>query len=408
MIARLVVGIIALLSVLVGARRGVAAAGRRAAPADGGGVWRRGLGLLALLLAVAGVGGLVVMGSGIIPNRASDGHWAVTEWFLSTATRQSVATQSLLIEAPPLDDPALVLKGAGHFDTGCSPCHGNPDNRKPSVAGQMTPSPPYLAEVVGSWTAPQLFYIVKHGIKFAGMPSWPALERDDEVWAMVAFLQLLPGLDEAAYRALVHGDAPGSAEPVELQGLLEPREAAGAVRTSCGRCHGADGWGRNAGAFPRLAGQREVYLAAALQAYAAGARPSGVMEPVAAGLDRDEIAALARYYARLPPAPPLVGGDPAAIERGRRIALRGVPRDRVPACAACHGPAEQAIARNEHYPRLAGQYANYLELQLELFQQGKRGGSPYGHVMRHVGISLTKEQMRDAALFYASLAPGSD
>jgi hypothetical protein len=31
------------------------------------------------------------------------------------------------------------------------------------------------------------------------MPAWPAPQRDDEVWAMVAFLGVFPDLDAEAY-----------------------------------------------------------------------------------------------------------------------------------------------------------------------------------------------------------------
>jgi mono/diheme cytochrome c family protein len=55
----------------------------------------------------------------------------------------------------------------------------------------MLPQPPDLADVVGEWNNAQLFRIVKHGVRFTGMPAWPMQDRDDEVWAMVAFLREL-------------------------------------------------------------------------------------------------------------------------------------------------------------------------------------------------------------------------
>ena len=66
----------------------------------------------------------------------------------------------------------------------------------------MLPEPPYLGGVVESWKPEQLFWIVKHGLKYTGMPSWPALSRDDEVWSVVAFLQRLPGMKPETYRGL--------------------------------------------------------------------------------------------------------------------------------------------------------------------------------------------------------------
>ena len=73
-----------------------------------------------------------------------------------------------------------------------------------------------------------------------------------------------------------------------------------AVTANCARCHGVDGRGRGVGAFPKLAGQRSTYLLAALQAFARGARHSGIMEPIAAGLSLEEMRELALYYGTLP------------------------------------------------------------------------------------------------------------
>jgi cytochrome c553 len=52
---------------------------------------------------------------------------------------------------------------------------------------------------------------------------------------------------------------------------------------------------------------------------------------------------------------------------------------------------------------LAGQYADYLRLQLELFKTQHRGGSPYAHIMYNVASRLQPEQIRAVAHYYASL-----
>ena len=58
----------------------------------------------------------------------------------------------------------------------------------------MLPSPPDLAVAMRPWKERELFWIVKHGFKYTGMPGWVALEREDEIWAVVAFLKKMPTL----------------------------------------------------------------------------------------------------------------------------------------------------------------------------------------------------------------------
>jgi len=64
----------------------------------------------AVMLGGLAIGGFLIAASGIVPIKASSGHWAITEWFLHFAMRRSIATQSLGIESPALDEPGLVLK----------------------------------------------------------------------------------------------------------------------------------------------------------------------------------------------------------------------------------------------------------------------------------------------------------
>jgi cytochrome c553 len=354
-------------------------------------VWTFGP-VLAAFAVLAAAGGFAVAASGIIPIKASSGHWPITAWFLNFSKERSIATHTLGMTLPDLSDPTLILYGAGHYEAGCRPCHGSPEQRMPRVPAAMTPHPPYLPPIIAQREPEELFYVVKHGIKFTGMPGWPAQHRDDEVLGVVAFLLALPALDATSYRKLVHGER--THESATLT-----------IARDCARCHGADGNGRELPAYPKLAGQKREYLERALAAYARGERASGMMEPLAADLTASERRALADYYSNLPRAASRAMSDTAAIERGRAIATRGIEASSVPSCMDCHGPGGQR--RNASYPELAGQFAEYLTRQLELFHDRRRGGSSYAHLMMHVAPRLSEAQIRDVATYYASLAPES-
>ena len=359
--------------------------------------------IAALVLTIAGVfmGGFVLI-SGIVPIKASSGHWAVTAALLDFAKRRSVNTHTLGTTVPALDDRAMIVKGAAHYDFACEPCHGSVVLQQPRIAAAMTPKPPDLRTAALTFDPEELFYIVKHGIKFTGMPAWPARHRDDEVWAMVAFLRTLPTLERTGYLELTGTSLTAPDDKLPLEDLTGPSAPVpDAIAENCARCHGIDGLGRGTGAFPRLAGQRVEYLSGSLLAYARGERHSGVMEPVAASLGADDIRTIAEYYGALPPPAAADTADPQAIELGRRIAYEGIPEQLIPACRECHGPD---TSRNPNYPKLAGQYARYLELQLSLFQRKQRGGTPYHEIMHKFAGQLTDEHVRAVSQFYASLA----
>jgi cytochrome c553 len=353
----------------------------------------------AAVLAGLALGGLLVAWSGVYSVAASSGHWAIVERFLAFGMRNSVKTHAMLVQVPPLDSPDLVRLGAGHFHDGCAYCHGAPGMPVNPVAGHMLPPPPPLSDAVESWATRELFWIVKHGIKYTGMPAWVAQQRDDEVWAVVAFLRRLPHLTPEQYRDLaldqvvVH-DKTGP----ELATAESDPQAAGA----CARCHGAGATAPASSLVPILHGQKVEYLTEALRAYATGDRSSGIMQPLASDLDAESIAKLARYYAGLVPPQPRspLDAEAASIERGRRIATIGDPQGRIPACNACHGDTGLPT-----FPRLAGQRAPYLMRQLQLWKGGLNAATDIGAIMAPIATRLTDEQIRDASAYYASLAP---
>jgi cytochrome c553 len=349
--------------------------------------WRRFLIAVAALVA----GGLLFAWSGLFSVAASGGHWAVTDWFLHWVMQNSIRTYSMTIETPDLSNPGLVHRGAGHYQTGCAPCHGAPGEAQNPVMRMATPPPPMLYHINEKWEPRHLFRIVQHGVKFTGMPAWVAPKRDDEVWSMVAFLRELPSMSPERYRELAFG---------EIAILPVHEDRADVLLADCARCHGRDGAGHDNDAFPLIGGQSEAYLLDALRGYAAGKRMSGFMQPAATRGGDTELAIVARHYASQRRAASKEPLNPALVTAGEKIARAGIAGQGVPACLTCHD--SQAAQRNPHFPVLDGQHASYLTGQLRAWQAGTRGGGPYGHLMAAIADRLTPAQMEAAASFFAS------
>ncbi len=351
---------------------------------------------LALTSGVLLAAGFAVAASGIVPLTASAGHWRITNWVLHFTMERSVSTHAIPIDVPQLDHPALIKRGATHYDLGCSPCHGHVDGKTPRIPQAMLPPPPPLPDRISHWQPAELFYIVKHGVKFTGMPAWPAQQRDDEVWAVVAFLLRLPALRAEEYRHLAGGQTIALSQLTDGSEKPEPR----IVRDNCARCHGVDGSETGDGAFPTLAGQRAEYMDQALRAYADGRRYSGIMGPIAASLNSESQSEAVRHYATIASAAAPDSAITASSSRGEQIATKGIDATMVPACIECHGPA--ASPKNPAYPRLAGQHADYLRAQLRLMQRRQRGGSQYVELMHEFVDRLTNEQIDDVTAYFAS------
>lgn len=68
-------------------------------------------------------------------------------------------------------------------------------------------------------------------------------------------------------------------------------------------------------------------------------------------------------------------------------------------CAACHGA--NGISILDMYPNLAGQKAQYTEIQLKAFRDGTRKNM----MMAPMAAGLSDEDIANLAAYYASLNP---
>jgi len=123
------------------------------------------------------------------------------------------------------------------------------------------------------------------------------------------------------------------------------------------------------------------------------------MTPMASNLSDDDIQSVAAYYAgqKLRPAS-AADKDLAAL--GQKIWRGGIAASNVPACGGCHGPAGAGIP--VQYPRLAGQFAEYVAAQLKGFKDGARANDMNG-VMRGVAARMTEREIQAVAQYAAGL-----
>ena len=86
----------------------------------------------------------------------------------------------------------------------------------------------------------------------------------------------------------------------------------------------------------------------------------------------------------LAPALAFAAGDPGAGQK------KSQP------CAACHGPDGNKTI-DPQYPKLAGQYADYIAKSLRDYKTGARANA----VMAGFATTLTEQDIQDLSAFYA-------
>lgn len=157
-----------------------------------------------LIVCLLGLGvALAVVFSGLVEVAASSPHPEVVRRLLRIAMEQSVERRAASIVPPPsLSAPGRLARGFAAYDDMCVVCHAAPGREPSVIARGLSPEPPRLSETVGRWTDAELFWIVEHGIRMTGMPSFGATHESDELWDLVVFLRQLETLSPQEYERL--------------------------------------------------------------------------------------------------------------------------------------------------------------------------------------------------------------
>lgn len=160
-----------------------------------------------------------------------------------------------------------------------------------------------------------------------------------------------------------------------------------ALAYTCLGCHGIDRY-RNAYPsyhVPKLGGQKEPYMVAAIAGYRDGSRAHPTMTAQAQSLSDQDIADIVAYLATLGTETVDAGGSDA------------VSFEKAQTCVACHGA--NGISVSPTWPTLAGQHEDYIVHSLTQYRDGTRNDA----VMMPMAVGLSDADIKMLARYYADM-----
>lgn len=165
--------------------------------------------------------------------------------------------------------------------------------------------------------------------------------------------------------------------------------------TTCSGCHAVPGYTNAYPNYhvPRLGGQNPDYIVAALSAYKAGQRNHPTMLANASNLTQDDMTNIGAYlsgFELTPDTPPVHGNVSAGASKAKEAG-----------CAGCHGQ-EGRNTQAPNYPKLAGQYPDYLVKALKEYRSGARQQA----IMNGIAGGLSDQDIDNLAAYFASQSPG--
>ena len=156
------------------------------------------------------------------------------------------------------------------------------------------------------------------------------------------------------------------------------------LSSTCLGCHGVVSYNNIYPTYkvPKLGNQHKDYIVAALKAYRSGERSHTTMKAHAANLSDLDIDKIADYFSSFK--------SKIATPEDVKII------DEANSCVGCHGVDGNSEVPT--FPRIAGQYEDYLYQSLKSYKNGKRNNA----IMNGVASTLNDDQMKRLSKYFAS------
>ncbi len=156
---------------------------------------------VALAALVVAAGAAIGVYWGVYDIAATEQHTAPVYWLLKAAMRRSIAHHAHGTRVPPLGDAAQLAHGRLLYESQCVRCHGAPGIAPDAFALGLRPLPANLANTALEWPPEEIFWTIRQGVKATGMPGWEFRLPDEDLWAIVAYVRLLPHISPEEYVA---------------------------------------------------------------------------------------------------------------------------------------------------------------------------------------------------------------
>jgi mono/diheme cytochrome c family protein len=164
------------------------------------------------------ISGIAIVGATLLGYRYLTTHGfsarekpSAAEAFVARHLRNLAMPASVTRVKNPLSPtPLRIAEGRDHFADHCALCHANDGGGHTMInQGLYPPAPDLREQDTQRLTDGELFYIIKNGIRFTGMPGWGGSDDDEDNWKLVLFIRHLPELSSeelALMREVNHED----------------------------------------------------------------------------------------------------------------------------------------------------------------------------------------------------------
>lgn len=160
--------------------------------------------ILGVILAVVVivVGGLVYALSGFINTDSDQSPGPAETWLASHAMDASMDKHAPHVQSPIPATDANLIDGMKFYTMNCAQCHGTVTKQPSDLGRALYPPAPQLILQPLDDSEWHIFYAVKHGVRWTGMPAWGKVATDEYLWKTTMFLSRVNQLPPAVKAAI--------------------------------------------------------------------------------------------------------------------------------------------------------------------------------------------------------------
>jgi mono/diheme cytochrome c family protein len=172
------------------------------------------LGVIVTLLLLF-LGGLAIATLGLLPTNADSTPPKIESHFAMSALDASMERHAPRVTSPVPPTDENLIEGMKIYTMNCAGCHGNLDHKPSDFGRSFYPPVPQL--IVHPVDDPEwhIYYAVRTGVRYTGMPAWSKTLSESDMWKVTAFLSRIEKLPPAVqdYWKKSTGVAPPVVDP---------------------------------------------------------------------------------------------------------------------------------------------------------------------------------------------------
>jgi thiosulfate dehydrogenase len=152
---------------------------------------------IVITIVVLLIGGLGVALLGFVPTNANTAPPKLEKQIAMSALDASMERHAPRINNPVPPTDENLIAGLKIYTMNCALCHGDIDRKPSALEKSLYPPPPNLILHPPDDPEWHVFYAIRNGVRYTGMPAWDKALSESDVWKVTAFLTRMDKLPPA-------------------------------------------------------------------------------------------------------------------------------------------------------------------------------------------------------------------